>query len=167
LPYQRARLIWCDTSPLLFLARLNRLELLKSSAEKIYIPDAVLEEINKKQDTATGSIKEILNTWLFECTIKNQELRDMLFGLGSGEQDVMIQAYEQRTSLVILDDQDARRTARRLGLKPIGTIGLLLVGKKRGIVDSVENEINRLVEYGFWISDNLRIEALREAGEMK
>ncbi len=156
-----------DASPLLFLARLNRLELLKSSAEKIYIPDAVLEEINKKQDTATDSIKEILNTWLFECTIKNQELRDMLFGLGSGEQDVMIQAYEQRTSLVILDDQDARRTARRLGLKPIGTIGLLLVGKKRGIVDSVENEINRLVEYGFWISDNLRIEALREAEEMK
>ena len=156
-----------DASPLLFLARLNRLELLKSSAEKIYVPDAVLEEINKKQDTATGSVKEILNTWLFECTIKNQELRDMLFGLGSGEQDVMIQAYEQRTSLVILDDQDARRTARRLGLKPIGTIGLLLVGKKRGIVDSVENEINRLVEYGFWISDNLRIEALREAEEMK
>jgi len=156
-----------DASPLLFLARLNRLELLKSSAEKIYIPDAVLIELNKKQDTATGSIKEILNTWLFECTIKNQELRDMLFALGSGEQDVMIQAYEQRTSLVILDDQDARRTARRLGLKPIGTIGLLLVGKKRGIVDSVENEINRLVEYGFWISDNLRIEALREAGEMK
>ena len=156
-----------DASPLLFLAHLNRLDLLKSSAEKIYVPDAVLEEINKKQDTATGSVKEILNTWLFECTIRNQELRDMLFGLGSGEQDVMIQAYEQRASMVILDDQDARRTARRLGLKPIGTIGLLLVGKKRGIVDSVENEINRLIEYGFWISDDLRIEALREAGEMK
>ncbi len=65
------------------------------------------------------------------------------------------------------DDQDARRTARRLGLKPIGTIGLLLVGKKQGIVDSVDNEINRLVKYGFWITDSLHLAALREAGEIK
>ena len=34
-----------DASPLLFLARLNRLELLKSSAEIIYIPDAIFRGV--------------------------------------------------------------------------------------------------------------------------
>lgn len=37
-----------DASPLLFLARLNRLELLNICANKVYIPNAVLEEIDKK-----------------------------------------------------------------------------------------------------------------------
>ncbi len=66
---------------------------------------------------------------------------------------------------VVLDDQDARRATRRLGFKPIGAIGLLLVGKKQGIVNSVRSDIDQLVEYGFWVSDGLRKEALREAGE--
>lgn len=160
------RIAIVDASPLLFLARLNRLELLKICADKVYIPNAVLEEIDKKQDEATGSIRDILSTWLIECTIVNQDFRNLLFGLGAGEIDVMVQAYEQKAHWVVLDDQDARRTARRLGFKPIGTIGLLLVGKKQGIVNSVKNDIEQLVEYGFWISDNLRKEALREAGEI-
>ncbi len=120
-----------DASPLLFLARLNRLELLKICADNIYIPSVVLEEIDKKQDEATGSIRGILSTWLIECTIVNQDFRNLLFGLGAGEIDVMVQAYEQKAHWVVLDDQDARRTARRLGFKPIGTVGLLLVGKKQ------------------------------------
>ena len=160
------RIAIVDASPLLFLARLNRLELLKICADKVYIPNAVLEEIDKKQDEATGSIRDILSTWLIECTIVNQDFRNLLLGLGAGEIDVMVQAYEQKAHWVVLDDQDARRTARRLGFKPIGTIGLLLVGKKQGIVNSVKNDIEQLVEYGFWISDNLRKEALREAGEI-
>ncbi len=117
-----------DAGPLLFLSRLNRLELLRNCADKVYVPNAVLEEIDKKQDEATGLIK---NIW------------------------------------IVLDDQDARRTARRIGFKLIGTIGLLLVGKNQGRVDSVRNELDKLVENGFWISDNLRKEALREAGEIE
>jgi hypothetical protein len=44
---------------------------------------------------------------------------------------------------------------------------LLLVGKKHGIINSVKSELNRLVEHGFWISDGLRKEALREAEEIE
>jgi uncharacterized protein len=156
-----------DAGPLLFLARLNRLELLRICADILYIPNAVLEEIDKKQDEATSSIKGFLNSWLFECTITNQDYINLLFGLGAGEREVMVQAYELQANWVVLDDQDARRAARRLGFKPIGTIGLLLVGKKQGIVNSVKSDLDQLVEYGFWVSDGLRKEALREAGEIE
>ncbi len=79
-----------DAGPLLFLSRLNRLELLSNCADKVYVPNAVLEEIDKKQDEATGLIKNILNTWLFECTVVNQDFRNLLFGLGAGEKDVIV-----------------------------------------------------------------------------
>ncbi len=93
-----------DASPLLFLARLNRLELLNICANKVYIPNAVLEEIDKKKDESTVSIRGILNGWLLECKIANQYYRNLLFGLGAGEIDVMVQAYEQKANWVVLDD---------------------------------------------------------------
>jgi predicted nucleic acid-binding protein len=64
-----------------------------------------------------------------------------------------------------MDDLDARRVARRLGLEPIGTVGLLLAGKKRGIVLSLKAALDRLAGMGFWISQALLAEALKEAGE--
>lgn len=66
---------------------------------------------------------------------------------------------------VVLDDLDARRVARRLGLEPIGTVGLLLAAKKRGIILSLKAELDRLQKMAFWISAQLRAEVLKEAGE--
>jgi predicted nucleic acid-binding protein len=63
-----------------------------------------------------------------------------------------------------LDDLDARRVARRLSLEPIGTVGLLLAAKKRGLIVSLKAELDQLKEMGFWISMQLRVEALKEAG---
>ncbi len=49
-----------DAGPLLFLSRLNRLELLRNCADRVYVPNAVLEEIDKKQDEAAGLVKKLL-----------------------------------------------------------------------------------------------------------
>lgn len=154
-----------DAGPLIFLARLNRLDLLKMTAEHVFVPTAVLEEIRSKPDPTLSMINGVLGNWLSECKLNNPGLMKLLLGLGAGEREVLMQAFEQHASIVIIDDQDARRVTRRLGLKLIGTIGLLLVGKKRGIVSSVRAEIEQLEASGFWISKSLRLEALKEAGE--
>ena len=67
---------------------------------------------------------------------------------------------------VVLDDLDARRVARRLGLEPVGTVGLLLVAKKRSLLPSLEEEIKHLRRYGFWVSETLVHQVLEEAGEV-
>jgi len=154
-----------DAGPLLFLGRLNLLDLLSLGTDRVFVPASVLAEIRRKPDPVLELIEAALGTWLMECLLNNPELTKLLPDLGAGEQEVMIQALEQKAVSVVMDDLDARRVARRLGLTPIGTVGLLLAGKKRGIVSSLRDEIDRLREAGFWLSENLRAEALREAGE--
>jgi predicted nucleic acid-binding protein len=159
----RARVL--DAGPLLFLARLGRLDLLLLGADQIYVPVAVLAEIRRKPDPALEPIQAVLKTWLTECPLINPDLLKLLPDLGAGEREVIIQALERKVTSVVMDDLDARRVARRLGLEPIGTVGLLLAAKKRGIILSLKAELDRLAGMGFWISQALRTEALKEAGE--
>lgn len=159
----RERLV--DAGPLLFLARLGRLELLLLGADQIYVPTAVLTEIRQKSDPALEPIHAVLKTWLSECTLTNPDLLKLLPDLGTGEKEVILQALERKVASLVLDDLDARRVARRLSLEPIGTVGLLLAAKKRGLIVSLKAELDRLKEMGFWISVQLRVEALKEAGE--
>ncbi len=56
--------------------------------------------------------------------------------------------------------------AKRLGLVPVGVLGLLVRGKQRGLVDLVEPLLDQLEdELGFFISESLCAEVLRLAGE--
>jgi predicted nucleic acid-binding protein len=90
----RARVV--DAGPLLFLARLGRLELLLSGADQVFVPMAVLAEIRQKPDPALESIQTVLGTWLAECPLTGPKLLKLLPDLGAGEREVIIQALEQR-----------------------------------------------------------------------
>jgi uncharacterized protein len=57
------------------------------------------------------------------------------------------------------------RLAKRLGVAPVGTLGLLLAAKLRGEIESLRAEIDRLRDAGFRISLALSEAVLREAGE--
>jgi predicted nucleic acid-binding protein len=57
--------------------------------------------------------------------------------LHAGEVDVMILAQEAGAGLVLMDDNAAKKTAKFMGLNVTGTFGVLLRGKREGIIDSV------------------------------
>jgi len=111
-----------DAGPLLFLARLNRLEILKIGASRVLVPSAVLIEIQKKNDLAMEIIHASYGNWLGECLITDPEILKMLPDLGKGEREIIAQAIEQKINSVVLDDLDARRIARRFGLIPTGQL---------------------------------------------
>lgn len=154
-----------NASPIIFLTKLNRLELLHLGVDEVLIPTAVLTEIRAKQDDVTQHLEKHLNTWLKECALTQQEVVQLLVDLDEGERAVIAQALQERVTSIATDDMAARRLARRLGLEPIGTVGLLLAAKKRGMLPSLQDEIERLRTLGFWITDDLVHQALREAGE--
>lgn len=74
-------------------------------------------------------------------------------------------ALERGAARVVLDDLDARRLADRLGLKPVGTLGLLLAAKLRGEIPSLREEIGQLRLNGFRVAPLLVESVLRDAGE--
>ncbi len=84
--------------------------------------------------------------------------------LDGGECAAIALALE-RGAMVLVDDLMARRVARRLGLRVTGTCGMLVVGKKHGLVSRVGPLLEQLILRGYFISDSLRKHTLHLAGE--
>lgn len=155
-----------DTSPLVFLAKLRHLDLLREGADTICVPQAVLSEVRARPDEATQAIEQASLSWLSVRQVSNREAVEILrVDLDVGEAEVIVLARETHADRIVMDDLDARRFARRLGFDLIGTMGLLLAARLRGEIPSVREEIERLVVLGFRVSPSLVDAILREAGE--
>src|SRR5206468_2464916 len=83
-----------------------------------------------------------------------------------GESQAIALATEIANSFLILDDKKARRIATQMGLKIIGTVGILLRAKQAGIILSVKPHLDALKAAGFHMTDAIYQEALRIAGEI-
>ena len=154
-----------DTSPLIFLAKLDRLELLRGGADEILVPRAVLGEIQEYRDEARRRIEEAL-VWLTVTPVREHQVVEVLLAdLDLGEAETIALALETRAERVVMDDLDGRRFARRVGLTAVGTLGLLLAARLRGELPSLRAEIERLERGGFRVGESLRMAVLEAAGE--
>lgn len=149
-----------DASPLIFLAKLERLPLLRDVAPEVFVPRAVLAEIRAQEDPATSRIESACRSWLQPVASQTPTGSNPV-----GELAVIELALEIGASRVVLDDLAARRQARARGLSVIGTLGILLAARHRGKISSLRTEIDRLVEHGFRVSLELVDRVLEEAGE--
>ena len=68
-------------------------------------------------------------------------------------------------SVAVLDDRDARRVARQLGIPLTGALGLLLDAKRGGLIPAVAPLLDDLDRYNFHMSPRVRATILRAAGE--
>ena len=75
-------------------------------------------------------------------------------------------AHEIGAEVVLLDERDARRAAKQLGLRVLGTIGILMWGRRVGRLASLREALDALrAQARFRISRTLYEEALEEVGE--
>ncbi len=84
--------------------------------------------------------------------------------MDSGEAEAIALASMMGKS-VILDDKQARNIAKRMKLKVIGTVGILINAKNAGIIHAMKPIIEDLERNNFYISENLKNEALKIAKE--
>ena len=155
-----------DASPFVFLSKIERLSVLESLAPPVLMPTAVLGEILERQDDAVSLVREASGKWLEVAEVQDRLAVELLLpSLGAGEAEVIALAKERDATRVVMDDLDARRFARRVGLHPIGTLGLLLAARRRGEIPSIRNDIRKLEAAGFYASDALVTAVLEAAGE--
>jgi predicted nucleic acid-binding protein len=147
-----------NSSPLIALTQIGRLELLHQLHPDVLIPPAVAKEVEP-------SLPD-LPRWL---VIQPLALAHQPFvvsnSIGPGEHEVISLGLELRAERLILDEQPARRLAASLGLKVIGTIGLLLAAKERGFLARIKPELDRLLEVRFFMDTELYDRAISHAGE--
>lgn len=85
--------------------------------------------------------------------------------LGAGETQVIAHALAHNAGRVVIDDLEARRCAKAMGLEIIGTLGIIGRAKVMGLIDLAEPVVRRLRETGLYVSDELVQRLLREVGE--
>jgi predicted nucleic acid-binding protein len=142
-----------DSTCLIGLERIGKLDLLKFLFEPILIPPKVQEEFG------------ITVEWLNVQTPSNQMLVNALkFVVDEGEAEAIALALEKDWRLIV-DDRKARTWAKRLGIKVIGTAGILVRAKRAGLVPSVKPLLESLKQTGFHLSPDLVTEVLRLVGE--
>lgn len=156
----------CDTSPLLLLARTDRLRLLLTLYSTIVVPNAVLREIRVREDVPAQRVHAFLEQSHCRRTEAREEvLDDVEETMGTGERAAIAVALETGADLVILDDERGRTEARRHGRSVTGTIGVLAEAKEHGLIASMRSELDRLVEAGLWIDESLYEQVLQEYEE--
>lgn len=84
---------------------------------------------------------------------------------GKGESEAIVLAQEIMADYVLIDEKPAIRKLSMLNIPRIGTMGIILVAKEKGIIKEVKPYLDRLIKSGFRIDENLYAQALAMAGE--
>ena len=158
--------IVCNTGPLIALAIVDRLDLLKLLFHEVVISETVHQEILRGGAASAGLSAYGRATWIRTSTEKGAS--DLLLDsiLDAGEASVIQLARAQGTEFVLIDDRKARKVARNVyGLRVIGTARVLVEAKHHGFLKSVEKALCGMREGGYWIHESIVKTALREAGE--
>ncbi|WP_232462056.1 DUF3368 domain-containing protein [Thermococcus siculi] len=156
-----------DSTPLIHLAKIGRLELLQEFFGEISIPAAVYRECVLEGGNSEDALAIKNAKWIKVENISDEKLkRALMLELDEGESEAIVLALERNAELILIDDYDGREVARALGLKVVGTIGVLLRAKLLGKIESLMEELERLKATGFWLSEELYERILKEAGEL-
>ena len=147
-----------NASPLIALNHIERLALLELLFGDVLVPPAV---------TAECQSIVAFPDWVRERPL-GQPIgpRLLKLTLGLGESEAISLAIERNAQRVLLDERRARQSARALGLRPLGTLGILLAAKRRGHLSEIRPCLSQLAEHGFRVSPQLRAEVLLSAGEL-
>ena len=156
-----------NATPLIYLAKIGRLQLLRSLFDEVVIPIEVKQEV-----VDAGKLLGQKDAFVIEKAIEEGWLKVLRVGLlkipislGKGETAVISLAVRKKVEQVLIDETAGRTAAKLMGLKPRGTVYVLLRSLKKRAIDLDEflDIMNQLAQRGFRLREQLYLEAISEA----
>ena len=148
-----------NSSPLIFLSRLDFLALFLQYDYQFYVPEVVINEINAKQDEASNYINQLIDSnKLITRQIKLLSLANSINErLGRGEAEAIALATELQSDYVILDDFAARKEAIRLGLNVKGTLAIIkkMMADGKVKIDDLDRFYQQLLQIKFRVKRSI------------
>lgn len=154
-----------NTGPILALSLLGVFDLLKKLYQPVYIASAVEQEIQFGGQGAPGYIEVIESGWLVKCNLEDPLPLLLSMELDPGEAETIALALQKRVKRILIDETIGRQIATHLGLRPTGTVGILLRAKKSEYISEVRPLLDNLIREGFWLKQDLYEWAVAEANE--
>jgi predicted nucleic acid-binding protein len=142
---------------LISLVQVDRLELLRVVFRDVAVPPAVAREV-------APSVGD-LPSWIHEIALG--PIPELPNPLGEGEREAIALAIALSANRLVIDDLPGRRAATNLGLKIIGTLGVLVRARSRGAIEAVRPEMDAVIANGLYVSDDVYWQILAIAGEAR
>jgi predicted nucleic acid-binding protein len=154
-----------NASPLIHLSRAGYLSLLEVTGSTVVVPAPVAEEIRAKGavDVTAQAIEG--TPWLEVVPAPAVPQEIAAWDLGPGESSVLAWAHLHQGSVAILDDLQGRRCALALHIPLLGTLGVVLTAKRRGLVPAARPILEKLIAHGMYLSGPIVDQALALVGE--
>ncbi len=139
-------IVVADSSVLVGLSSIGKLYLLKVLfGEEILIPPAVWSEVVEHGGGRPGAKQIESSEWIVVKTVNASDLLQLLkVDLDIGEAEAIALAKKIKADLILLDERDARKIAKSLSLKILGTIGILIKAKQIGEIESLQDVLDTL-----------------------
>jgi predicted nucleic acid-binding protein len=150
-----------NASPLIFLSKAGLIHFLQQAAPDIVIPETVAWEIGRRGEK-DRTAQTVANTpWLTRVETPLIPPLIQSWDLGPGESAVLAYAVVHPGVVAIIDDGAGRRCAETLGIPLLGTLGLVMIAKKRGLIAVARPVIALLKQHGMFLSESTIDRAMR------
>ncbi len=150
-----------DTSPLNYLVQINRAHILPALVTRVLVPTAVIEELS--HPSAGSTVRrwlESMPSWLIVRAAVS-EIEPALAKLDPGEREAIQLARREHADLLLMDEKLGVRIAPEQGLPVTGTLGVLVLAARRGLID-IEHALTDLQTTDFRCSHRVLDEARRQ-----
>ncbi len=156
-----------DSSPLIALASVGQLALLRTLYGRVAIPEAVRDEVAGDVVERPGSREVLAAEWIEVIPANDTIERHLVLTLvDRGEAEAIALAIHLDAELLIVDDRRARTVAEEMGVRVTGVVGVLLEAKQRGMVAAIKPLLQSIFgTVGFRLSLRFYDAALTAAGE--
>ena len=159
--------VWvANASPVILLAKAEAFGLLAQLPGQLVVPRGVFAEVTAAGPADPGAVAlgDPTGYQLVEIAAVHPNVAG--WDLGRGESEVLTWALDNPPAIAVLDDRQARAAARSLGVRTIGTIGVVVRARRAGHIVSARAMIERLRAEGLRLGEAIFEEALRLAREL-
>ena len=142
-----------DASPIILLGKAGLLETISPLADGWIIPEGVIAEVTRKRALEPYLVELAKHAQVIRKSVATVSPAIAAWDLGRGESEVLtvaLTAPDPRTG-VVLDDLQARKCAALYAIPLIGSLGLLILAKQRGVLPNAKPAIDRLIASGLYI----------------
>ena len=139
-------IVVADTSPVLSLPRISRLEFLRLLYRQVLIPSSVYQELRASSSQPRSQIDFDAVPWLIVATpLDRRRVEELREDLDLGEAEAIVLAMERRADLLLIDKRRGRRTAHASGLAITGPLGVVAQAKRAGLIEAARPVLDEVI----------------------
>ncbi|MCP4650396.1 MAG: DUF3368 domain-containing protein [PVC group bacterium] len=154
-------LLIADTSPIISLLLIEKIEILENLFPNFLIPQAVWDELNNHQEIRVYQTQ--LNS--LSQNVKEITCHFPISGIEKGETEAIMLYLELNADYLLIDDKKAREKAELFDINCIGTLGVLYLAKQKNLVPKLRPLFQELQNKKRYYSKKYLNLFLRKTGE--